>query len=169
MSIPKRHESLPGTYFVTSRTWESRALFIHAESCQIFVDSLQHYCQEGAYSLHAFVLMPDHFHLLITPATDTTIERAVQYVKGGSARRLGLERNLHFPVWQRGFSDHRVRDYADYENHVRYIGENPVRKKLVVTAQDYLWSSASGNYALDEAPQGLKPQERGEQAVLRHG
>ncbi len=169
MSIPKRHESMPGTYFVSSRTWESRALFIHSETCQIFVDSLMHYRQEGAYLLHAFVLMPDHFHLLITPARDKTIERAIQYVKGGSARRLSLERNMHFPVWQRGFSDHRVRDWTDYQNHLRYIWENPVRKKLAATAEEYLWSSAGGSYAVDEPPQGLKPQERGEQAVVRHG
>jgi putative transposase len=160
---------MPGTYFVTSRTWESRALFNHPESYRIFVDSLLHYRQEGAYLLHAFVLMPDHFHVLITPATDRTIERATQYIKGGSSRRLTLEKNLHFPVWQRGFSDRRVRDCSDYENHVRYIGENPVRKKLAEIAREYLWSSASGNYALDEPPQGLKPQERGEQAVVRHG
>jgi putative transposase len=169
MSTPKRHESMPGTYFVTSRTWESRALFIHAEPCRIFVESLLHYRQQGAYLLHAFVLMPDHFHLLITPATNKTMERAIQYVKGGSARRLSLERNMHFPVRQRGFSDHRVRDGADYESHVHYIGENPVRKKLVETAKEYLWSSASGSCALDGPPQGLKPQERGEQAIVRHG
>ncbi len=119
--------------------------------------------------MHAFVLMPDHFHLLITPARDKTIERAIQYVKGGSARRLSLERNMHFPVWQRGFSDHRVRDWTDYQNHLRYIWENPVRKKLAATAEEYLWSSAGGSYAVDEPPQGLKPQERGEQAVVRHG
>ena len=119
--------------------------------------------------MHAFVLMPDHFHLLITPAADKTIERAMQYVKGGSARKFSLERNLHFPVWQRGFSDHRVRDCADYENQLRYIRENPVRKKLAPTPEEYLWSSATGTYALDEPPQGLKPQEKGEFAGVRHG
>jgi putative transposase len=169
MSTPKRHDSMPGSYFATSRTWESRALFIHAESCKLFVDSLLHYRQEEAYLLHAFVLMPDHFHLLITPAPDKTIERAVQYVKGGSARRLGLERNFHFPVWQRGFSDHRVRDCVDYENHVRYIEENPVRKRLVTSAEEFPWSSASGRFALDEPPQGLKPLEKGEKVIVRHG
>lgn len=160
---------MPGTYFVSSRTWESRALFVHTETCQLFVDSLMHYRQEGAYLLHAFVLMPDHFHLLVTPSPGKTIERAIQYVKGGSARKFSLERNFHFPVWQRGFSDHRVRDWADYQNHLRYILDNPVRKKLAAIPEEYLWSSASGNYALDGPPQGLKPLEKGAFAGLRHG
>ncbi len=119
--------------------------------------------------MHAFVLMPDHFHLLITPAVDKTIERAMQYVKGGSAQNFSLERNFHFPVWQRGFSDHRVRDWADYRNHLRYIRENPVRKKLAATPEEFVWSSATGEYALDKPPQGLKPQEKGAFAGLRHG
>ena len=114
-----------------------------ATACQIFIEALFHYRDHEAYYLHAFVVMPEHFHLLLTPAADTTLERAVQYIKGGSARRMGEELKLHFPVWQREFSDHRIRDAGDYEGHVRYVEENPVKKKLVSLAGDYPWSSAS--------------------------
>jgi putative transposase len=72
------------------------------------------------------------------------------------------------PVWQRGFSDHRIRDAADLETHIRYICENPVRKKLVIDPREFHWSSTSGNYELDEPPQGLKPLQKGE-AAFRHG
>ena len=169
MSIPSRHHSVVGTYFVTSRTWESRRLFVTESFASVFVDSLLHYRQEEVYSLHAFVLMPDHFHILLTPAQDKTLERVVQYIKGGSARKLALERNMRFPVWQRGCSDHRIRDMADFTTHVQYIWQNPVRKKLVQEPQEFPWSSASGLYALDEPPQGLKPLQKEERGVLRHG
>jgi putative transposase len=145
-------------YFVTSRTWESRPLFQQIRVCEIFVETLFRYRNQGAHHLHAFVLMPEHFHLLLTPAADTTLERAVQYVKGGSAHRIGKELQLRFPVWQRGFSDHRIRGDDDYENHVRYIERNPVARRLVAQAGDYPWSSASGQFKCDEEPQGLKPQ-----------
>jgi putative transposase len=167
MSIPSRHSSDAGTYFVTSRTWQARPLFVTESSCSVLVGSLLHYRHDGAFALHAFVLMPDRFHVLLTPAVDKSLERVIQYIKGGSARNLALEKGMHFPVWQRGFSDHRIRDTPDFISHVGYIDENPVRKKIVLHSSDFRWSSANGLYALDELPQGLKPQENG--AILRHG
>ena len=160
MAIPRRRVRAPGTYFVTSRTWESRALFTQEAKCRLFVEMLFHYRDEGAYQLHAFVLMPEHFHLLLTPDASTSLERAVQFIKGGSARKIGKELKVQFPVWQRGFSDHRIRNAQDYETHVRYIEQNPVKRRLLVAARNYEWSSASGRFRLDEYPQGLKPPSR---------
>ena len=135
-------------------------MFVTESFCSVFMESLLHYRNEGAYSLHAFVLMPDHFHVLVTPAADKSLERVVQYIKGGSARRLALERNMRFPVWQRGFSDHRIRDAEDFAIHVRYIWRNPVKKGLVLKPEEFRWSSVSGGYVLDDPPQGLKPLEK---------
>ncbi len=101
--------------------------------------------------------MPDHFHVLLTPNVKITLERVVQYIKGGSARRIREKLNFRFPVWQRGFSDHCVRDAQDYAAHLRYIEQNPVKRRLVSFAGEYAWSSASGGFELDEPPQGLKP------------
>ena len=120
MSVPKRHARTQGTYFVTSRTWQSRNLFVKASACEIFIETLLHYRNQGAYMLHAFVLMPEHFHVLLTHAKNTPVERAVMYIKGGSARKIGEALNSKFPVWQRGFSDHRGRDMEDYAAHVGY-------------------------------------------------
>jgi len=167
MAVPKRHQSLPGTYFVTSRTWESRQLFKKKEACRIFVDSLLRYRDKGTYRLHGFVLMPEHFHILLTPAEEITIERAIQFIKGGSARQIGNE--LAFPVWQRGFSDHRVRDEQDFREHLKYLEQNPVKRGLCRAAEEYEFSSASGEYMLNNVPQRLKPPENFEAAKLRHG
>jgi putative transposase len=160
MATPNRHGRIPGTYFVTSRTWESRALFVTEPFCTRFLQTLFEYREKSVYALHAFVLMPDHFHVLLTPAGDVTLERTVQFIKGGSARKLAIEHRMQFPVWQCGFSDHRVRDAVDYAGHIRYVEQNPVRKRLVTKPTDYLWSSASGRYNLDPVPQGLKPMGR---------
>ncbi len=48
-----------------------------------------------------------------------------------------------------GFSDHRIREVGDYEIHL-YFERNPVKRRLVATAAEYPWSSASGQYPLDE-------------------
>ncbi len=128
--------------------------------CLLFFETLLLHRKRGAYAIHACVLMPDHFHILLTPSETCSLERAVQLIKGGSAHAMGMECRLQFPVWQRGFSDHRIRDAADLNNHVRYIDQNPVHKRLVVDASDYRWSSATGLYIMDPFPQGLKPPEK---------
>jgi putative transposase len=166
MAVPKRHATIAGTYFVTSRTWESHALFQREQNCMLFVENLLHYRKQGTFALHSFVLMPDHFHVLLTPNQETALERAVQFIKGGSSHRMQENRPSASPVWQRGFSDHRIRDAGDYASHVRYIEQNPIRKRLVVSAGDYRWSSASGNYNMDPTPQGLKPQKEAAAARL---
>jgi putative transposase len=159
MATPGRSTNESGTYFVTSRSWESRALFIKEPACEIVLEPLLHYRSEGKYRLHSFVLMPDHFHLILTPGTDTTLERALQLIKGGSSRKISQALTFHFPVWQRSFTDHRIRDGRDYEAHVRYIEENPVKAGFVQQANQYRWSSANGKFVLDQPPQGLKPPE----------
>ncbi len=157
MAIPKRHASSPGTYFVTSRTWQSRAIFNVAPPYEIFIESLLHYRDKGAYLLHEFVVMQDHFHALLTPGQETSLERAIQFIKGGSAKVIREKLSFRFPVWQRGFSDHRIRDTADYKVHVGYLARNPVKKHLAAALAEYPWSSASARFRCDEIPQGLKP------------
>lgn len=167
MATPKRHASLPGTYFVTSRTWQSRAVFKTDPPAEIFVESLLHYRDEGAYKLHEFVLMHDHFHILLTPGDETSLERAVQFIKGGSAKAIRDGLQFRSPVWQRGFSDHRIRSAEDYAIHRLYLTQNPVKKHLVANAEEYRWSSASAAFRMDPAPQGLKPLTIPEE--VRHG
>jgi len=81
--------------------------------------------------------MPDHVHLILTPL-EITLERAVGMIKGGFSRRLGSK----FPVWQRGFTDHRIRDAVDLEARRRYLLLNPVKAGLVEAAELYRYSSA---------------------------
>ena len=133
----------------------------------MFLESLLGYRDQGHYALHAFVLMPEHFHVLITPAENVALERAMQFIKGGSAHRIRDERKLTFPVWQRGFSDHRIRDCDDYQIHVRYIEQNPVKRRIAGSSQEYAWSSARRDLVLDDVPQRLKPLSSA--AAVRHG
>ena len=111
--------------------------------------------------------MPDHFHILLTPNDTMSLERVVQFIKGGSARRIREALLFRFPIWQRGFSDHRIRDAADYQLHRAYLVKNPVKRHLAVDASGYSWSSACGKFPVDEIPQGLKPLIMG--AANRHG
>jgi putative transposase len=142
------------TCFVTSKTWENRALFRAEQWARLFFKTLLTY-RGNAYLLHEFVLMPDHFHLLITPSI--ALERAVQYIKGGFSYRAKRELGTNLEIWQRGFSDHRIRTANDYDLHVHYIHLNAVKKHLCETPSAYPFCSAYPGWKLDPIPQWLKP------------
>jgi putative transposase len=145
------------TYFVTSETWERRPLFRAEPWARLFFKALLSY-RSKAYLLHEFVLMPDHFHLLITPLT--SLERSVQFIKGGFSHRAKIELQSNAEMWHRGFSDHRIRDADDYEIHVQYVRLNPVKKHLCEIPSTYPYSSAYPGWKLDPVPQWLKPPEK---------
>jgi putative transposase len=138
-----------GVYFVTSDTWERRAIFSKPEAARIVLGQLLSCRERGFYKLHAFVIMPDHLHVLLTPSQSTTIEKAMQMIKGGSAHQIGLENPHRFPIWHAGFHDRWMRNASEYRESKRYIEQNPVVAKLAEKPDEYEMSSASGRYPLD--------------------
>ena len=144
------------TYFVTASTWGHRSLFQAERMARLFIDTLYHYRGEHKFLIHEFVVMPDHFHLLLEPL-EITLEGAMQLIKGGFSYRVKKELGLNIEIWERGYIDHRIRDANDYARHVEYTRLNPVRARIAVTMEEYPHSSAHPGFALDPCPQGLKP------------
>lgn len=161
---PPRLISPQGTYFVTFSTFQRRRLFVVESYARLFLKILYHYRRQRKFQLHAFVLMPDHAHLLLTLAPDVTLERAMQLIKGGLSHAAGGRRE----IWQKGFTDHRIRDSDDFAGHLLYIHQNPVMARLVVDAAEFRYSSAFPGFKLDAwtsaarfASPGLKPEVNG--------
>jgi REP-associated tyrosine transposase len=143
------------TYMITSSTWGRRALFSREAWAKLLIETLYHY-RGSAYFLHEFVVMPDHIHILLTP--NTSLEKAVQFIKGGFSYRAKKDLGSNLEVWQKGFSDHRIRDASDYRIHQVYIQQNLAHKNLCERAEQYPYSSAHSGFELDAAPQGLRPE-----------
>lgn len=155
MAIPHRGWTSDATYFITASVAQKKFLFQAPPVAELFIEVLLHYRSGGKYLLHEFVVMPDHFHLLITP--NETLEKALQLIKGGFSFRVKKELAYGGAVWQTSFYDHRVRDPADYARIRDYIRENPFRARLAGSRREYPYGSASGRWILDEVPQRLKP------------
>jgi putative transposase len=152
------HLTGPGwTYFVTTKAWQSVAVFQVREIAEMVISKMLEYRDKGNYLLHEFVLMPNHLHLLLTPSDSSSLEKALQLIKGGSSHEIHRVRENKSAIWQSGFHESRVRDHTDYKNKTDYIHFNPVAAKLVVQPQDWEYGSAGGKYQLDPIPQGLKP------------
>ena len=166
MATPK-HRTSPGwSYFVTTRCWQGRAVFQVAENTDILLKTLFHYRDQGAYRLHEFVVMPNHIHLLVTPSDSTTLEKAMQLIKGGSSRQIRLSRGKALQIWQEGFHDWTVRDAEDWEAKTSYIRLNPVRAKLAAQPEQWQSSSASGRFVLDDIPARYRPVPSGTKAPV---
>ena len=79
------------TFFATTKTFEGIPLLQSERNATPMIDVLRSYVAAGKFQLHDFVVMPDHLHLLITVDGATTIERAMQFIKGGFSYRLKKE------------------------------------------------------------------------------
>ena len=87
MTIPHRGRTSESTYFVTTSTWEKKNILQSERMAELLINVLHHYRAQQKYLLHEFVVMPNHFHLLISPIKETTLERAMQLIKGGFSFR----------------------------------------------------------------------------------
>jgi putative transposase len=126
------------TYLVTAVTAQRRSLFQVTATAELLQQTILDYRSQGKFFLHAFVIMPDHFHTLITPAADVSLEKAVQFIKGGFSFRLKSKHD----VWERSFNESQISSEEKFMSCMGYIEENPVRRGLVSTPQDYPFGSA---------------------------
>jgi putative transposase len=95
----------------------------------------------GHYVVHSFVVMPNHVHLLATPAV--ALPKLTKSLKGITAKRANAMLGLTGKAfWQDESYDHLVRHEPEFQRIRNYIEGNPVRAGLVREASDYRWSSA---------------------------
>ncbi len=104
-------------------------------------DSLQDLVAGGTCSLDAYVVMPNHVHVLWTP--QISLSELMRQVKGATARQANklLDRSGR-PFWQEEYFDRLVRDDAEHARVRRYIEWNPVKAALVAHPAEFPWSSA---------------------------
>jgi len=125
-----------------------------ASVAQMVVDAI-HYnaCVLQQYNIHAFAVMPNHVHLLVTALVP--LPKLTKSLKGITAKRanemLGLAGNS---FWQEESYDRLVRDHREFEKIRSYIEENRVRAGLVRDAAEYRWSSAGWPTRGSSADQG---------------
>jgi REP element-mobilizing transposase RayT len=109
---------------------------------QIVLDALRRGIDLGHYKLRAFVIMPNHVHVLLLPRVPPA--QLLRGVKGCTAREankvLGLTGER---FWQQESYDHWIRDEKEFEKIVRYIESNPVKAGLAGRPEEFRWSSAS--------------------------
>jgi putative transposase len=162
MAVPKRQADPNAivaearTFFFTANAYGKRNLFQSDRTATLLIDVLMKNVQLGRFHLHAFVIMPDHLHALLTITREMTIEKVAQFIKGGFSFRAKRELGYAHEVWQSGYSEERVYSLDHFDSVVRYIHENPVRRRLALKCNEFRYSSANPNYSLEGRPTYLR-------------
>lgn len=127
----------PGMSYITTATRDRRPIFEISRVAELFIETLLHYRTLGHYKLHAYVVMPDHVHLVVTPQC-ITLDQAVGLIKNGFAYRLDTTP----PVWEDTFTGYSIANNHDLEIVRAHLHQLPVRANLAPAAELYPHSSA---------------------------
>jgi len=124
-------------YFVTVCTHDRRPLFLDRQHGELALDCILDGARDTGFAIIALCVMPDHWHALVAPrANSSQLGDMVRAAKGKATARLRAS-GITGRIWQAKFYDHVVRAEENLRQIAEYIVNNPVRKGMVVSAEDY--------------------------------
>ncbi|MEO8366999.1 MAG: transposase, partial [Pseudoxanthomonas sp.] len=126
---------------VTQRGVNRAAIFIDDEDRHHYRRLLREACAEHGVALHAFVLMDNHVHLLLTPRTVAALALAMRVSGQSYVQAFNARHRRSGTLWQGRYNSCLVDSDRYLLTVCRYIELNPVRAAMVAQPQDYRWSS----------------------------
>jgi len=130
---------------VVQRGHDRAAVFVGDSDRRRYLDWLVEAAREHGVAVHAYVLMPNHVHLLASPATAEAMPRMMQTL---GRRYVGWFNHVHRrtgTLWEGRYKATLVDTDAYFLACMRYVELNPVRAHLVVAASEFRWSSHRAN------------------------
>ena len=156
-----RYETPNSIHYLTFSTFRSMKFFRDNHLCEMFLVALGNTRIKHQFNLIAYVIMPDHVHLLIQEGENSSVSAMLSALKRGFAYRANRHIECKYPqwssrmqvsvgdrvvqrFWQKGGGyDRAVTNEKLFREMLDYIHLNPVRAGLARTAESYLWSSAN--------------------------
>ena len=120
-------------------------VFFGPKDAQQYLDWLQEAGAEHGLSVHAYVLMTNHVHLLVSPETAHSLPRAMRHLNWRYARYVNDTQSRTGSLWEGRYRASLVEEDPYFFACSRYIELNPVRAGLAKTPADYRWSSFKAN------------------------
>ena len=132
-----RHSRPGGIYLVTTTTRSREPVFLDFRHACAAAAVITDRHSLGDSQLLAWVLMPDHLHMLLQIGKFEPMPRVVGRIKSRSATAVKRASRRDIPVWFGGYHDRAIRQQEDIRRAARYIVANPVRAGLVQRCEDY--------------------------------
>jgi len=136
-----------GGYLITAANFEHRAIMSSPDSRTEFESRLLNSIKEITEDLIAWVVLPNHYHLLIVVQSLNAASSALKHLHGTTSREWNIEDNLTGKrrVWYK-FADTYIRNDAHLRVAFNYIHYNPVKHGYVSDPYDWPWSSLQMYY-----------------------
>ena len=149
MVRPKHIRSDAQYYFVTTTAHRRVPLFQRADLAEIVLGALYDIRSRGRVKVHGFVVMPDHFHAIVSLPDEEDLPKIMHSLKSYTAHAINDARGAKGKVWQDVYYGYALRNLEDARKKARYVLGNPIRKGLVEEFGSYQWSSGNGKYEVD--------------------
>jgi putative transposase len=134
--------------FITTKTLNNHPFFLNSSNAEFLISSILFGCRNNWFGLVAFVVMPDHLHLITIPK-GKNISQIMHSIKSFSSKEINKATQREGSVWQSSFRDFTLWSEKLVIEKINYIHNNPVRKGLVSDPNDYNYSTANKRFESD--------------------
>lgn len=136
-----RGDSANGIYHIINRGNMRMQVFNDAEDYEYFLELLHNSAKRYKVAIHAYCLMPNHFHLLLSPEREGSLSRMMQWLMTSHVRYYHRKNKTSGHVWQGRYKSFMVEKDSYYIGVMRYIEANALRAGLVEKAEDWIYGS----------------------------
>ena len=136
-----RGEMAGGIYHIINRGNMRMQVFDDKEDYVYFLDLLEKASNRERVEVHAYCLMPNHFHLLLVPKEANSLSRLMQWVMTSYVRYYHKKNRTSGHIWQGRYKSFIVEKESYYLTLIRYIEANALRAKLVRRAENWEYGS----------------------------
>lgn len=138
---PRIH--IPGlTHHVVQRGNNKSAMFLADSEYHFFLELVRHESVRSNVAVHAYTLMTNHFHLMVTPADDSGLSTLMQGIGRRYVPLFNAKHHRTGGLWEGRFRSFAIDTESYWIKCMRYVELNPVRAGMVAQSAEYRWSSA---------------------------
>lgn len=128
-------------YFITCVTFNRNEIFRNGLGRDLLSNILIYNKFKCKYNIYSFVIMPDHFHLILQPLGEMNISEIMKKIKGNFSRFYNIITGSSGTVLQKGFYDEAIRSEGQLKETMEYIHNNPLKANIVSNLDEYEYSS----------------------------
>lgn len=144
---------LPGAlHHLLQRGNNRQPIVLDDEDRRTYLDALRESTRLHGVRVHAYVLMPDHVHLLVTPEREDSLARAMQTLGRRYVAAFNRRHQRSGTLWEGRFRTALIESPAYFLELLRYVEQQPLREGLVDDPVDFPWSSAAHHYGRRRDP-----------------
>ncbi len=145
-----RRSNIKGACYFFTINLANRKTRLLVEEFEILRNVINHVKQQHPFQLDAMVIMPEHFHMMMTlPENDNAYAKRIMLIKSGFSRKIPKSEPINPSrihkrergIWQRRYWEHLIRDDTDYQRHIEYIHYNPVKHGHVNKPSEWQYST----------------------------